>query len=113
MGTINDVKTKLNVLEEEQAKSVRKLLALLSLQERHSEIPKLCLTLDGFAYKGYFEDEANRVSEDHDPETFKVLEESDFRKKYPRRAPGTEEYDGDDEDPSGVFDVGGSHPVEW
>ena len=53
------------------------------------------------------------MSEDHDPETFKVLEESDFRKKFPRRAPGTEEYDGDDEDPSGVFDVGGSYPVEW
>jgi hypothetical protein len=108
MGTIDDVKTKLDVLEEEQAKSVRKSLALLSLQERHSEILKLCLTLGGFAYEGYFE-----VSEDHDPETFKVLEESDFRKKFPRTAPGTEEYDDDDEDPSGVFDVGGSYPVEW
>ena len=112
MGTIDDVKTKLDVLEEEQAKFIRGLLALLSLQERHSEILKLCLSLNGFAYEGYFEDEANRVSEDCDPETFKVLEESDFRKGCPRIAPGTEEYD-DDEDPSGVFDVGGSYPVYW
>ena len=54
MGTIDDVKTKLDVLEEEQAKSVCGLLALLSLQERQSEILKLCLTLDGFAYERIF-----------------------------------------------------------
>ena len=59
MGTIDDVKTKLDVLEEEQAKSVHGLLALLSLQEGHSKILKLCLTLDGFVYEGYFKDEAN------------------------------------------------------
>jgi len=58
-------------------------------------------------------DKKSIISEDYDPETFKVLEESDFRKKFPQMAPGTEEYDDDDKDPSGVFDVGGSYPVEW
>ncbi|OCL12218.1 hypothetical protein AOQ84DRAFT_386280 [Glonium stellatum] len=118
MGNIDDIKAKLDVLGEEQAKFVRKLLALLSLQEGCSEVLKLCLDLGGFAFEKCFEDEASRVSEDNDPKTFKVLEESEFRKTYPRRTPITENSndEGEDdgyEDPSADFDEGGSHPVDW
>ncbi|OCK72959.1 hypothetical protein K432DRAFT_411165 [Lepidopterella palustris CBS 459.81] len=72
MGNIDDIKTKLDILGEEQAKFVRKSLALLAMQERRSGILRLCLHLGGFAYERYFGDEVNRVNEDHDPETFKV-----------------------------------------
>ena len=70
-----------------------------------------------FAFESYFQDEADRVNENDDPETFKVLEQSRFRQFYPKREPRGEECsdygDSDDDiDPSAVFDVGGQCPVE-
>ena len=84
--------------------------------DRRSDILKLCLD-QGFAYEYSFEDAANRVNASDDPETFKVLEESEFLKLYPWRAPRDEEdveeeSDGE-KDPSEVFDVGGRLPINW
>ncbi|RYP53705.1 hypothetical protein DL770_010982 [Monosporascus sp. CRB-9-2] len=115
-GDVENVKANLGKLGKEHADFICKSLSLLALQERQSEMLKLCLDQDGFAYEGYFEDEANRVSEDDDPKTFKVLEESNFRKIYPRKLLGSEDGDEEDEDyedPSAAFDEGGSHPVDW
>ena len=67
-----------------------------------------CLDQGGFAFEHYFEEAADRFQNaSDDPETFKVLEESEFRKQYPRQAPCNEE-DVEEEsegegDPSGVF----------
>lgn len=112
---------------------------MLALQGRRSTILKLCLDEGGFAFEHYFEEAANRFQNaSDDPETFKVLEESTFRKLYPRsaihnegddeRRSGEEEdhekedYEMDvdpredyseSEDPAAVFDVGGRLPVDW
>jgi hypothetical protein len=88
------------------------------LLDRRSDILRLCLDQGGFPYEHYFEDAANRFQDaPDDPETFKVLEESEFRKIYPRRAPRNEEdieEESDGEaDPSAVFDEGGRLPVDW
>jgi hypothetical protein len=88
------------------------------LQDRRSDILKLCLDQGGFAFEYYFEDAADRFQNaSDDPETFKVLEESKFRKLYPRRAPrndeDVEEESEGEEDPSEVFDRGGRLPVNW
>ncbi|KAI1075723.1 hypothetical protein F5B20DRAFT_559161 [Whalleya microplaca] len=108
---VESVKARLNAIDERHAKPLRKLLALRALLDRQPEVLKLCLDMGGFAYESYFEDEANRVKEEVDPETFKVLEGSEFRKLYPRR--NKEDLDDDDDEPSGVFDEGGTHPVDW
>jgi hypothetical protein len=46
-----------------------------------------------------------------------ILEESEFRKQYPRQAPrneeDVEEESEGEEDPSEVFDKGGRFPVIW
>ena len=88
------------------------------MQDRRSDILKLYLDQGGFAFEHYFEDAADRfqiVSDD--PETFKVLEESEFRELYSRRAPRNEgdveeELEGE-EDSSEVFGRGGRLPVGW
>jgi hypothetical protein len=62
------------------------------LQDRRSDILKLCLDQGGFAYEHCFEDAADSFQNaNDDPETFKVLEESEFRKIYPRQPPRNEE----------------------
>ena len=86
--------------------------------DRRSDILKLCLDQGGFAFEHYFEEAADRFQNaSDDPETFKVLEESEFRKECPRKAPrneeDVEEEPEGEEDPSGVFDEGGRLPVIW
>lgn len=121
-GSLNDVIEKLSALQEKYAKCIRESLALLALQERRADVLKLCLDQGGFGYSSSFEDEANRVDESKDAETFKVLEESHFRQIYPRRTPRTEANneddtgdadEGSDFDPSKEFDEGGKYPVDW
>jgi len=117
-GDVEEVKASLNQLSDEHANYVRKSLAVLALQDRRSTILKLCLDQGGFAFEHYFEDAANRFQNaSDDPETFKVLEESRFRKLYPRPTPrakaDSEQELEDEEDPSEVFDQGGRLPVDW
>lgn len=83
-----------------------------------------------FPFESYFEDEANVVVSEKDPETFDVLEKSRFRKIYPRKAQGVGnvrtlkartvgktkrqiEHEQEVLDRAARFDVGGSHPVDW
>ena len=92
-------------------------LTQLALLDRRSDILKFCLDQGGFAFEHFFEDAADEFQNaSDDPEMFKVLEESEFRKLYPRQPPrneeDVEESEGD-EDPSAVFDRGGRLPVNW
>lgn len=91
---------------------------MLALLERRAAVLKLCLDQGGFAFEHYFEDAANEMQDaNDDPETFQVLEESGFRKRYPRPAPRPEGADEEgseqDENPAAVFDQGGRLPVDW
>jgi hypothetical protein len=111
----------------EYEQGIRKSQAFLALQERRADVLKLCLDKGNFPYESYFEDEANMVGPEKDPETFKVLEESHFRKIYPRKDKSLGGL-GEDESPAlsrraerekelleraAQFDEGGSHPVDW
>ena len=85
---------------------------------------QLCFE-EPFPYSSDFEDEADRVDEHKNPETFQVLEESHFRRIYPRKPPRIRANSkdctyGDDNDekdkdtnPAAVFDAGGRYPVDW
>ncbi|KAM7183848.1 hypothetical protein V8F33_013344 [Rhypophila sp. PSN 637] len=115
--------------QQHAKKFLLKLLALRALQLRKAEVLKYCFDIGGFPYEAYFEDEADKVHGDEDPETFKVLEESHFRKIYPRKVKvGNEDddYDMDESDLTAeerdfkerlraamTFDKGGEFPVDW
>jgi len=93
-----------------------KSLALLALQERQVEVLKLCFAYGDSWQTNAFEDEANRVDKDEDPEVFEVLEAARFRELYPRkeaRPRSKKQRRRDNNDPATAFDVGGSHPVDW
>jgi hypothetical protein len=131
-GSLDEVKQKLDALPKEYERGIRKIQAFLALQDRRADVLKFCVEKDDFPYEAYFEDEANMVEPEKDPETFKVLEESQFRKVYPRRAknPDSERVEKSSGAPrlrlsgkakrektlmeiAATFDVGGSHPVDW
>ena len=126
-GSADETKQKLEALPKEYEQGIRKSQAFLTLQDRRADIVKLYLEKGDFPYELYFEDEANRVGPKEDPETFKVLEESHFRKVYPRRdkSPGSSrkkncpgpsgktKWEKELLERAGRFDEGGSHPVDW
>lgn len=88
-GTIGDIKTKLANLKPSYEPKVRKLLALLSLQERNAPVLKWLLD-DGIeTYEAAFEDEARRVQKGKDSETWKLLHESNFKTIVPWKQPKT------------------------
>ena len=82
----DDIDKKLALLEDDQQSGMREALAVLALRERRADVLKMCLD-HGFAYREYFEDAANRVKQDNSPKTYKVIQESDFRRQYPRHRP--------------------------
>jgi hypothetical protein len=105
-STLDDVKNKLGSLDRAPAEGVKKSLALLALQERRNDVLKFCLDEGGFHFERPFWDEAKRVDAEKDSETFNILEQSEFRRLYPRgigAPPGVES----------VFDKGGRLPVDW
>jgi hypothetical protein len=75
-------------------------LAHLALEDRKAETLKWLLDEGGVWNALGFEHEANCVDEATDPETFKVIEESDFRKLWPRRPPTPAE----ERDPDAEYD---------
>lgn len=83
---MEEVKQKLEALPKEYEQGMRKIQAFLALQDRRADVLKLCLDEGKFPYESYFEDEANEIDPEKDPETFKVLEASEFRKMHPREA---------------------------
>ncbi|RYO82770.1 hypothetical protein DL762_006434 [Monosporascus cannonballus] len=70
-----------------------------ALLDRRADVLQFCLSRGGFEYDDKFKEESYRVE---DPETFAVLEESEFRKLHPRNQP-----------PRVTFDVAGALPVDW
>lgn len=78
-NTFDDVKNKLALLEGVPAagfKGVKKSLALLACQERRADVLKFCLDQGGFPIEASFEDEAESVDAERDPETFNTLQQS-------------------------------------
>ena len=109
-GSLNEIRDRLAALSKEHVKFMRASLATLALQERQAETLEMCLNQDGgFPYEAYFVDEADRVERSQNPETFRVLEQSDLREHYPRPPPGP----GKDGDAGATFDRGGKLPVDW
>ena len=88
-------------MDEELAKYLRRMLAMRALLDRRPDVLKFCFDRGGFGYWEKFRDEANLVRHG-DPKTRAVIEESEFRRLYPRS-----------DDPSAAFDVGGAYPVDW
>lgn len=58
--------------------SMRKTLALLLLRDGNAKVLKWSLSEGISCYESTFEDEAIRVKKDKDPETWKVLKESNY-----------------------------------
>ena len=127
-GSTDDVRVKLLALDSEVRENMAESLAYLAVKDGKPDLLEICFEAD-FRYEGYFEREANAVDPAKYPETFAVIEQSQFRKVYPRREPANEveetnsdsgieddEYDRDRRwrrRAARAFDVGGSHPVEW
>ncbi|KAI0855886.1 hypothetical protein F4860DRAFT_494901 [Xylaria cubensis] len=103
IGTFSDVLTQHDNLEAKEAQYIRKLLAMRALRDKRPDVLRFCLEKGGFEYDEKFKEEANKIWNQEHPETFGVLEASEFRRLNPRgRDP-----------PSVVFDVGGALPVDW
>ena len=105
-STFDDVKEKLASLDGVSAEGVNKSVGLLALQDRRNDVLKYCLDQGGPRFDRPFYDEAKRVDAGKDPETFNILEQSEFRRAYPRNRgapPGV----------AAVFDIGGRLPVNW
>ena len=130
-GSLEDVKLKLDKLHgvpKQGIEGVRKFLALLACQDRRPDVLKFCLDQGGFPTEATMEDEVESVEKTKDPETFKVLEESqqfcksfaeaEQRKqrvgKFERRAQeGSIQWRGAPPGTEAVFDRGGRLPVDW
>jgi hypothetical protein len=109
-GSVSKTRDGLAALDEKHVKWMRSCVALLALQQREAKTLEMCLNLEGgFPYEAYFVDEADRVEESKDPETFRVLEQSGLRQYHPRLPPGP----GKDGDSAATFDRGGKLPVDW
>lgn len=109
-GSVDETRDGLAALAENHVKWMRGSVAFLALQDRRSKMLEMCLNLKGgFPYEAYFVEEADRVEESKDPETFRVLERSTLREYFPRQAAGP----GRDENPAATFDRGGKLPADW
>lgn len=102
-GTLHDLTTQHDSLEAEDAKHIRRLLAVRALLDRRADVLRFCCDKGGFEYDDHFREHANKVSNREHPQTFEVLEASEFRRIYPRGGVH----------PSAIFDVGGALPVHW
>jgi tetrahydrodipicolinate N-succinyltransferase len=103
---VDHTREKLAAIDEEHARSMRKSVALLALQNRQAKMLEMCFE-QKFPFEAYFIDEADRVEESKDPETFRVLEQSTLREQFPRLTGPLIEHG------PGAFDRGGKYPVDW
>lgn len=109
-GSVHETQGRLAALDDGHLMFTRKSVVLLALQERRPKMLEMILNeRGGFPYEFYFIEEADRVEEDQDPETFRVLEQSILRKHDPRLRPGC----GTDDETAATFDRGGKLPVNW
>ena len=81
---------------------ILRMLAMQALVDRRSDVLKFCLDRGGFEYESNFVKRSNNVFEELHPRTYKVLQESDFRKQHPLQP-----------HPASEIDVGGKYPVNW
>ena len=84
------MKTKAALLNGAPAEGVNDSLALLALQERRADVLGYCLDIKGqnhFPFQALFvfRNIADSLDAKKDPETFKALEESQYRKRFPVR----------------------------
>ncbi|RYC61039.1 hypothetical protein CHU98_g5174 [Xylaria longipes] len=101
-GDLEGIKSRVHDMREEHVPYLLRMLAMRGLLDRRPGVLEFCLNRDGFGYESNFVRKVDIVDKDKDPETFKVLEESDFRKLHPLRP-----------HPAFDTDVGGRFPVDW
>ncbi|KAI1144975.1 hypothetical protein F4825DRAFT_445036 [Nemania diffusa] len=101
-GDLAAIKSRVHDMKEEHVPYLLRMLAMQGLLDRRPGVLEFCLSKGGFEYESNFVRKADLVNKDKDPETFKVVEESDFRKIHPLR-----------QHPAFSTDIGGSHPVDW
>ncbi|GAW21602.1 hypothetical protein ANO14919_111250 [Xylariales sp. No.14919] len=101
-GDLEVIKSKVHDMQEEHVPYSLRMLAMQGLVERRPDVLGFCLNRGGFEYEPNFVRKADLVNKDRDPETFKVIEESEFRKVHPLRP-----------HPAFEIDVGGKYPVDW
>lgn len=106
-GTLVDVNEKLAVLDAEHAPYVMGSLALLALLERQLDVLRFGMDRGRFRYDFNFQCEAEDVEASKEPETFNLLEQSEYRRLHPRTGVGAKP------SAAAAFDVGGKLPVNW
>jgi hypothetical protein len=85
-GDDDAVKANLDQLSEQHAKYLLESLAVVSSLDNRTHIFKLCMDR-GFCYRHFWIMHANRLQDKGNttaPEISKILDESEFRKLYPR-----------------------------
>jgi hypothetical protein len=124
-GRMNDVPARLEDLDSHEDRDWMKMaLAYLALRDRRADLLTSLVNYDRATNSDGFQHEADCVDETTDPEVFKILEESDFRKKHPRQRPIhvrilvpeyeydlTREESDDSADENDPFYVARSHPL--
>jgi hypothetical protein len=124
---MDDINAKMEALDSHEDRDWMKMaLAYLALKDRRADVLKPLVNCDRATNSDGFQHEANCVDEAKDPEIFKILEESEFRKRHRRRRPSTvhilipqyeydltkSESDGDDSgDENDPFYIPRSHPL--
>lgn len=108
-GSVYETQDRLADLKDEHIEDMRGSVAILALQDHRAKMLEMCLSQGGFQYEVYFIDEADRVQKSQDPETIRVLEQSELWKRWPRFRGQC----GTDDETARTFDVGGKLPVDW
>ena len=84
---------------------MRVSLVVLALQDRRARILKVCLEqLQNFPAKAYHRELVDQVEEGKDPETFKVLQQTSFRKRCDAHY---------DYKPWDIIEEGSFVPIKW
>ncbi|KAJ2979246.1 hypothetical protein NUW58_g2833 [Xylaria curta] len=76
-GDLEAIKSIVHNMQEEYVPYLLQMLAIQGLVERRSGVLEFCLKR-GFEYDSDFISRADLVNKDRDPETFRVIEESEF-----------------------------------
>lgn len=75
--------------------------------ERRLDVLRFCLDRGGFRFDFSFQCEAEDVEQSEEPQTFNMLEQTEYRRLHPRTGIGAKS------SAVAAFDVGGEFPVNW
>ncbi|KAI1735337.1 hypothetical protein F4680DRAFT_307646 [Xylaria scruposa] len=89
-------------MQEDHVPHLLRMLAMRALLDKRADVLNFCLNEGGFEYEPNFVKRADIVSQDKDPEIFRILTESDFGKKHTVG-----------QHPAFQLDIGGKYPVDW